>query len=167
MLGRLSVRLKLILLAGVPVAGALFLAAFIARGAAREAESAAALGSIENLALLSVRVAKLLDELQLERNELALRLGRATTLACHGGQRTDPCGAQRLPRDGSCAHQRGRGAQQLERRYGGHAGAVSTGFSAGEPGIVRLRRVASQVRGLAARLHGTLQIPCGTGRPCS
>ena len=46
MLRRLPIRLKLILLAGVPVIGALLLAISSAREARRQAQSAAALGSI-------------------------------------------------------------------------------------------------------------------------
>ena len=78
MLKRLPIRLKLILLAGVPVVGALILAVFIARDARRQAESAAALGSIEDLAHLSAQISGLVHQLQFERNELALRLGQKT-----------------------------------------------------------------------------------------
>jgi two-component system chemotaxis sensor kinase CheA len=78
MLRRLPIRLKLILLAGVPVLGALILATLIARDAQRRAQSAAALGSIEDLARLSAQMSKLVQELQFERSELALRLGRKT-----------------------------------------------------------------------------------------
>lgn len=76
MLRRLPIRLKLILLAGVPVLGALILATLIARDAESRAQSAAALGSIEDLARLSAHMSKLAQELQFERSELALRLGR-------------------------------------------------------------------------------------------
>jgi two-component system, chemotaxis family, sensor kinase CheA len=75
MLRRLPIRLKLILLAGVPVLGALILATLLSRDAQRRAQSAAALGSIEDLALLSAHMSKLVQELQFERSELALRLG--------------------------------------------------------------------------------------------
>jgi two-component system, chemotaxis family, sensor kinase CheA len=78
MLRRLPIRLKLILLAGVPVLGALILATLISRDAQRRAQSAAALGSIEDLARLSAHMSKLVQELQFERSELALRLGRRT-----------------------------------------------------------------------------------------
>src|SRR5687767_2438447 len=78
MLRRLPIRLKLILLAGVPVLGALILATLMSRDALRRAQSAAALGSIEDLARLSAHMSKLVHELQFERGELALRLGLKT-----------------------------------------------------------------------------------------
>jgi two-component system chemotaxis sensor kinase CheA len=76
MLKRIPIRLKLVLLAGVPVIGALILATIIARDARRQAESAAAIGSIEDLAHLSARMGAVVHALQLERNELALRAGQ-------------------------------------------------------------------------------------------
>lgn len=78
MLRRLPIRLKLILLAGVPVLGALILAMLISRDAQRRAHSVAALGSIEDLARLSAHMSKLVQELQFERAELSLRLGLKT-----------------------------------------------------------------------------------------
>jgi two-component system, chemotaxis family, sensor kinase CheA len=89
---RLPIRLKLILLAGVPVIGALMLATVIARDAYRQAASAAALGSIEDLARLSARMSGLVHELQFERNELALHLaqkGLAARDLQHSFARTD------------------------------------------------------------------------------
>jgi hypothetical protein len=47
--GRLNVRLKLALLAGVPVLGALLLSLLIARDAQQRAATAKAIGSIEDL----------------------------------------------------------------------------------------------------------------------
>lgn len=76
MLIRIPIRLKLLLLAGVPVIGALILATIIARDAHRQAERAAAIGSIEDLARLSAQMGSLLHALQFERNELSLHLGR-------------------------------------------------------------------------------------------
>jgi two-component system chemotaxis sensor kinase CheA len=81
MLKRLPIRLKLILLAGVPVIGALILALSSAREARRQAESAAALGSIEDLARLSAHMSGLVHELQFERNELSLRSAEQTLSA--------------------------------------------------------------------------------------
>jgi two-component system, chemotaxis family, sensor kinase CheA len=81
MLRRLPILLKLILLAGVPVLGALILATLISRDAQQRAQSAAALGSIEDLARLSAHMSKLVQELQFERNELGLRLGLKTPQA--------------------------------------------------------------------------------------
>ena len=76
MLTRIPIRLKLVLLAGVPVIGALILATIIARGARREAQSAAAIGSIEDLARLSAQMTGLVHALQFERNELSLRMAQ-------------------------------------------------------------------------------------------
>ena len=87
MLRRLPIRLKLVLLAGVPVLGALILAALISRDAERRAQSAAALGSIEDLARLSAHMSKLVQELQFERSELSLRLGLKLPDAPELGQR--------------------------------------------------------------------------------
>jgi len=78
MLKRIPIRLKLALLAGVPVIGALILATIIARDAHRQAASAAAIGSIEDLAHLSARMGRLVHTLQLERNELSLRGAQKT-----------------------------------------------------------------------------------------
>jgi two-component system, chemotaxis family, sensor kinase CheA len=75
-LKRIPIRLKLVLLAGVPVIGALILAASIAREARHQAESAAAIGSIEDLARLSGQMARLVHALQFERNELSLTRGQ-------------------------------------------------------------------------------------------
>jgi two-component system, chemotaxis family, sensor kinase CheA len=77
-LKRIPIRLKLMLLAGVPVIGALILAATIAREARHQAESAAAVGSIEDLARLSSQMARLVHALQFERNDLALRTAQKT-----------------------------------------------------------------------------------------
>jgi len=77
-LKRLPIRLKLILLAGVPVIGALILATLIARDARRQAESAAALGSIEDLARLSAQMSGLVHALQFERNSLSLHMAKKT-----------------------------------------------------------------------------------------
>lgn len=76
MFRRFSIKLKLVLLAGVPVIGALFLAALIARDAAAEAQSAAALGSIEDLAHLAAQMSNVVHELQFERAEAALELAQ-------------------------------------------------------------------------------------------
>lgn len=66
---RTSIRAKLALLAGVPVAGALLLALFVAHDARQQAASAAALGSIEDLARLTAYIA---DELHAEQDERAV-----------------------------------------------------------------------------------------------
>lgn len=76
MLKRIPIRLKLALLAGVPVIGALILATILLQDARRQAESAAAIGSIEDLAHLSGRMGRLIHTLQFERNELSSCLAR-------------------------------------------------------------------------------------------
>ena len=53
--------------------GALILATIIARDARRQAESAAAIGTIEDLAHLSAQMGGLVHTLQLERDELQVR----------------------------------------------------------------------------------------------
>lgn len=71
-----TIRLKLFVLVGVPLIGALLLAGLIvttARGNARRAE---ALGSIEDLGRLSRSMSKLVHELQMERALLSTRLGK-------------------------------------------------------------------------------------------
>jgi two-component system, chemotaxis family, sensor kinase CheA len=70
-----SIAVKLALLAGIPVIGALLMAAEIAKGARERAHSAAAIGSIEDLAELSARMANTVDQLQTERALAALALG--------------------------------------------------------------------------------------------
>ena len=74
----IPIRLKLLLLAGVPVIGALILASIVTLDAQRQSASAAAIGSIEDLARLSARMSGLVHALQFERNELSLRAGTKT-----------------------------------------------------------------------------------------
>ena len=64
---RLRIRTKLALLAGLPVIGALLLASIIVQDARQRAATADALGSIEDLAELSARIADLVGALQAER----------------------------------------------------------------------------------------------------
>src|SRR5579862_678572 len=89
---RTSIRAKLALLAGVPVVGALLLALFVAHDARQQAASAAALGSIEDLARLTAYIADVLHAEQDERAVFATadgvdgpraRLGAATQEAAH------------------------------------------------------------------------------------
>jgi two-component system chemotaxis sensor kinase CheA len=74
---RLKVRLKLALLAGVPVLGALILSALIARDAQQRARTAEGLGSIEDLAQLTEQMTRVTSCLQLERARLAFNAGAA------------------------------------------------------------------------------------------
>jgi serine phosphatase RsbU (regulator of sigma subunit) len=91
-IGRLTIRTKLALLAGVPVVGTLILAAVIAVQASRQAAAAAALGSIEDVAQLSVRITAVIHSLQRERAGASLREGFQRTNAA----RTDGVDAPRL-----------------------------------------------------------------------
>jgi signal transduction histidine kinase/HAMP domain-containing protein len=70
-----KVALRLGLLAGVPVIGVLLLSAEIEEGARTRARSADAIGSVEDLAELSVRMTNTVDQLQTERAAAALALG--------------------------------------------------------------------------------------------
>ena len=71
----ISIRYKLGLLAGVPVIGALLLSGIIVRDAQRQAESAAALGSVEDLALLASKISTSVHQLQSERALLSRHVG--------------------------------------------------------------------------------------------
>jgi two-component system, chemotaxis family, sensor kinase CheA len=76
-----SIRYKLALLAGVPVIGALLLSSIIVRDARRQVESAAALGSVEDLALLASKIGASVHQLQSERALLSLQFGQPQTIA--------------------------------------------------------------------------------------
>jgi len=69
-----TIRIKLGLLAGIPVLGALVLGVLIALSAKRSAETAAKLGSVEELAAVVASIGELVDELQAERALVARRL---------------------------------------------------------------------------------------------
>jgi hypothetical protein len=71
----LSIRTKVVLLAGIPVLGTLVLAAVIAQRAQTQTAAAAALGSIEDVAQLSVRISSVMHALQFERARSALSEG--------------------------------------------------------------------------------------------
>ena len=77
MLHRLPIKIKLFLLAGVPVVGALVLSYLVASDAQRRLESAESLGSIEDLAKLAETISLVVDDLQDERMATAYALGRA------------------------------------------------------------------------------------------
>jgi two-component system, chemotaxis family, sensor kinase CheA len=70
-----KVALRLGILAGIPVIGVLLLSVQIERGARARARSADAIGSIEDLAELSVRMTGAVGQLQPERAAAALSLG--------------------------------------------------------------------------------------------
>jgi two-component system, chemotaxis family, sensor kinase CheA len=72
-----SIRYKLALLAGVPVIGALLLSGIIVRDARRQVESAAALGSVEDLALLAGHISTSVHQLQNERALISRGFGEA------------------------------------------------------------------------------------------
>ncbi|MET0593157.1 MAG: hypothetical protein ABW133_10680, partial [Polyangiaceae bacterium] len=77
-LGHLKVGYKLALLMGVPVVGAILLSILIARDAQVRSESAAALGSIEDLAELTHAMTRVAHQLQRERAEIAYSVGAQT-----------------------------------------------------------------------------------------
>ena len=138
MLKRLPIRLKLILLAGVPVIGALILATMMARDARHQAERAAAIGSIEDLAHLSAQMSGLVHALQFERNELSLALAQkklaAPELTTRFGQ-TDA-------------------ARKKTRRFPGYAQGVELAAALGEGpegGPTEARRAAARARRCALR----------------
>jgi len=74
-IGRLTIRTKVVLLAGIPVLGIVILAGVIAHRAQTQTAAAAALGSIEDVALLSVHISSVIHALQLERAQAALSEG--------------------------------------------------------------------------------------------
>ncbi len=74
----IPIHLKLLLLAGIPVAGALVLGILLARDAQQQARSAEALGTIEDLARLSAAMSDTIHGLQDERAQTALDLPKAT-----------------------------------------------------------------------------------------
>jgi two-component system, chemotaxis family, sensor kinase CheA len=80
MLKSLPIQLKLILLAGVPVIGAIVLSYFVAQDAERRLESAKALGSIEDLAKLATLMSETVEAVQEERMKSSLLLGRGEKL---------------------------------------------------------------------------------------
>jgi len=75
MLTSLPLKIKLFILAGVPVIGALLLAYLVASDAQQRLASARALGSIEDLARLATAISDTVDALQGERAATALALG--------------------------------------------------------------------------------------------
>lgn len=83
MLRKYSIKAKLGILAGVPVVGALVLASLLWIQALEGAQSARALGSVEDLAALSTGIGGLVHELQAERALQGLVLG-------HTGRAEDP-----------------------------------------------------------------------------
>lgn len=74
-LGRLRIRTKLGLLAGIPVLGALLLSVIVIQSARSSARSAEAIGSIEDLAELSDRMRDVVSALQTERARTAWATG--------------------------------------------------------------------------------------------
>jgi serine phosphatase RsbU (regulator of sigma subunit) len=71
-MGRLSIRKKIVLLAGIPVLGTLILALAMAQHARTQTAAATALGSIDDVAQLSVHISRVMRALQLERARTAL-----------------------------------------------------------------------------------------------
>jgi serine phosphatase RsbU (regulator of sigma subunit) len=75
---RVSIRTKLLLLAGIPLIGAIALAAMIVSDATEQARRARTLGSMESLAELSQAIGALADEIESERALRALAMGQAS-----------------------------------------------------------------------------------------
>ncbi len=89
---RFPIRLKLALLAGVPVLGAVLLSLLIIRDAREQSQKAEAIGSVESLAELSALMSELVGQLQRERAMLCRDLGLRTPLAvgAAGAERAKP-----------------------------------------------------------------------------
>jgi two-component system chemotaxis sensor kinase CheA len=99
----ISIRVKLALLAGVPVIGALLLALLVANDARQRAASAASLGSIEDLARLTSYIADVLHAVQDERAVTSIaegleasKRGAADTRVTTEARRTADASAARL-----------------------------------------------------------------------
>lgn len=75
---RLKVGSKLLLLAGVPVLGILALSALVVLDVQARAQAAAGLGTIEDLAQLTEKMLRVIDELQWERAEVTYSAGRGS-----------------------------------------------------------------------------------------
>lgn len=72
---RVSIRIKLAFLAGIPVVGALLLAGIILHDARQRSAAADALGSVEDLALLSAQMGTVVRALQIESARVTLSEG--------------------------------------------------------------------------------------------
>ena len=86
MLKNLPIKLKLILLAGVPVIGALLLSYLVAIDAQKKLESAKALGSVEDLARLAQTISQTTEVLQAERSGAAFAMGTGAEMAAAMGE---------------------------------------------------------------------------------
>jgi serine phosphatase RsbU (regulator of sigma subunit) len=109
-MGGLSIRKKIALLAGVPVLGTLILALALAQHARTQTAAAAALGSIEDVAQLSVHISRVMHALQLERARTALVEGIESRLGDAGADAA-------LERDRAATDA---AEKQLERFFAGH-----------------------------------------------
>ena len=94
----LSIRQKLSLLAGIPIVGAILLAAQIISGARFQARKAEALGSIDSLAELSAQMTSTVHALQLERASEALVLGIHLKLEKNASTASEDAGAAQSER---------------------------------------------------------------------
>jgi two-component system, chemotaxis family, sensor kinase CheA len=106
----LSIRKKIGLLAGIPILGTLILALAIAQYAQRQTKAAAALGSIEDVAQLSVHISRVMRALQLERARTALAEGFESRLG-------DEAPAVPLEHDRAATDD---AEKQLEQFFAGH-----------------------------------------------
>lgn len=78
---RINISIKLALLAGIPVLGALLLALIIVQGARENAKTAESIGTIEDLAELSDRMRQVASVLQVERARTSLSRGQSLEIA--------------------------------------------------------------------------------------
>lgn len=81
MIHRRGISIKLALLAGIPVLGALILAFIIVQGARENAKTAESIGTIEDLAELSDRMRVVASVLQVERARTSLSRGQSLEVA--------------------------------------------------------------------------------------
>ncbi|MDD9966748.1 MAG: nitrate- and nitrite sensing domain-containing protein, partial [Myxococcales bacterium] len=89
-MNNLPVRQKLLLLAGVPVLGAICLSLLIVTSANEQVRKAESLGSVENLAELSKIISALAHELQGERAEATWALGKRHGAEAAANPDSDP-----------------------------------------------------------------------------
>jgi serine phosphatase RsbU (regulator of sigma subunit) len=97
LIGHLPIRIKLALLTGVPVLGALVLSLLLASEAAQKAAKAKALGSVESLAELCAAMSDVSSSVHAERAWVALRLGRAAGARRLGTPAPAPAASEPFP----------------------------------------------------------------------
>jgi two-component system, chemotaxis family, sensor kinase CheA len=138
-----KIAFKLAILAGAPLIGTLVLSTEIARENQDRGKSAAAIGSIEDLAELSLRTSTTVDELQSERATAALALG------LDGSYAPEALAAQERKTDASIATMNGflatRDLRSLPPKLGGYLAEARSGLEG-----------LAQVRSALARREATI-----------